>query len=67
VAKVMQANADGRIDTASHGRFRSARGFSGSSPGTTCEPSRSSAVSTASAGALRITVFRPVLESAKNS
>src|SRR5262249_1874592 len=52
---------------ASHGRFRSARGFSGSSPGTTYEPSRSRPVRTASAGALRITVFLPVLESARNS
>src|SRR5262245_49112199 len=56
-----------RFATASQGRFRSARGFSESSPGTTYEPSRSRPLRTASAGALRITVFLPVLESARNS
>ena len=69
VAEVMKAHAGEpeRFATASHGRFRSARGLSGLSPGTTWAPSRSIPASTASAGAFRITVFLPVLESARNS
>jgi ABC-type uncharacterized transport system substrate-binding protein len=47
--------------TARHGRWRSGRGFPGSSPGTTQGPIFSSWFKTATADALRITVLRPLL------